>query len=61
LQARPHAAQLESRLDGQAVYLGGGGDDCFAVYAEQAGKVAEVLVPPGTQVEGGDLLLRFEG
>jgi pyruvate carboxylase len=31
------------------------------VYAEHAGKVAEVLVPPGTQVEGGDLLLRFEG
>jgi pyruvate carboxylase len=30
------------------------------VYAERAGKVAEVLVPPGTQVEGGDLLLRFE-
>jgi pyruvate carboxylase len=30
------------------------------VYAERAGKVAEVLVGPGTQVEGGDLLLRFE-
>jgi pyruvate carboxylase len=31
------------------------------VYAERAGKVAEVLVHPGTQVDGGDLLLRFEG
>ncbi|HJT79189.1 MAG TPA: biotin/lipoyl-containing protein, partial [Gemmataceae bacterium] len=31
------------------------------LYAEQAGKVAEVLVRPGTQVEAGDLLLRFEG
>jgi pyruvate carboxylase len=30
------------------------------VYAERAGKVAEVLVRPGTQIEGGDLLLRFE-
>lgn len=31
------------------------------LYAEQAGKVAEVLVQAGTQVEAGDLLLRFEG
>jgi len=31
------------------------------LYAEKAGKVAEVLVHAGTQVEGGDLLLRFEG
>jgi pyruvate carboxylase len=30
------------------------------VYAEQAGKVAEMLVMPGTQAEAGDLLLRFE-
>jgi pyruvate carboxylase len=30
------------------------------LYAERAGKVAEVLVRPGTQVEGGDLVLRFE-
>ena len=30
------------------------------VYAERAGKVAEVLVRPGTQVEAGDLLVRFE-
>jgi len=30
------------------------------VYAEHGGRVAEVLVRPGTQVEGGDLLLRFE-
>jgi pyruvate carboxylase len=29
------------------------------VYAERAAKVAEVLVRPGTQVEAGDLLLRF--
>jgi pyruvate carboxylase len=29
------------------------------VYAERAGKVAEVLVRAGTQVEGGDLLMRF--
>jgi pyruvate carboxylase len=31
------------------------------LYAERAGKVAEVLTRPGTQVEGGDLLIRFEG
>jgi pyruvate carboxylase len=30
------------------------------VYAERAGRVAEVLVKPGTQVEAGDLLVRFE-
>jgi pyruvate carboxylase len=31
------------------------------LYAEKAGRVAEVLVEPGTQVEAGDLLLCFEG
>jgi pyruvate carboxylase len=31
------------------------------LYAERAGTVAEVLVEPGTQVEAGDLLLRYEG
>src|SRR5262249_2459899 len=30
------------------------------VYAERAGRVAEVLVSPGTQVAAGDLLLQFE-
>jgi pyruvate carboxylase len=30
------------------------------LYAERAGKVAEVLVRPGTPVEGGDLVIRFE-
>ena len=30
------------------------------VYAERAGKIAEVLTRPGTQVEGGDLLIRYE-
>ncbi|MBP3954988.1 pyruvate carboxylase [Gemmata sp. G18] len=30
------------------------------LYAERAGKVAEVLVRPGVQVEGGDLVIRFE-
>jgi pyruvate carboxylase len=30
------------------------------LYAERAGKVAEVLVRPGTQVDGGDLVIRFE-
>ncbi len=30
------------------------------VYAERAGAVAEVLVGPATQVEAGDLLLRYE-
>ena len=30
------------------------------LYAERAGKVAEVLVRPGAQVEGGDLVIRFE-
>ena len=30
------------------------------IYAEAAGKVAEVLAKPATQVEGGDLLVRFE-
>jgi pyruvate carboxylase len=31
------------------------------LYAEGAGVVAEVLAQPGTQVEAGDLLLRYEG
>jgi pyruvate carboxylase len=30
------------------------------VYAERAGRVAELLVKPGTQIDAGDLLLRFE-
>lgn len=30
------------------------------LYAERQGKVAEVLVRAGTQVEGGDLVIRFE-
>jgi len=30
------------------------------LYAERAGRVAEVLVRSGTQVEGGDLVIRFE-
>ena len=30
------------------------------VYAERPGRVAEVLVKPGTLVEAGDLLLRYE-
>jgi pyruvate carboxylase len=30
------------------------------LYAERAGRVAEVLVRPGMQVEGGDLVIRFE-
>jgi pyruvate carboxylase len=30
------------------------------VYAERDGKVSEVLVEPGSQVETGDLMLRFE-
>jgi pyruvate carboxylase len=30
------------------------------VYAEKAGTVAELFVKPGSQVEAGDLLLRFE-
>ncbi|MEO2088578.1 MAG: pyruvate carboxylase subunit B, partial [Gemmataceae bacterium] len=30
------------------------------IYAQTGGKVAEVLVKPGTQVDGGDLLIRFE-
>ncbi|QEL18429.1 pyruvate carboxylase [Limnoglobus roseus] len=31
------------------------------VYAERAGKIAEVVVKPGSQVQGGDLLIRYEG
>ena len=31
------------------------------VYAERAGKIASVLVQPGSQVETGDLLLRYDG
>ena len=31
------------------------------VYAERAGTIAEVPVQVGTQVETGDLLIRFEG
>jgi pyruvate carboxylase len=30
------------------------------LYAEHGGRIAEVLVKPGTQVEAGDLLLRYE-
>jgi pyruvate carboxylase len=30
------------------------------LYADRPGKVAEVLVRPATQVEGGDLVIRFE-
>jgi pyruvate carboxylase len=30
------------------------------LYAERAGKVAELLVTPGTQVDTNDLLLRLE-
>jgi pyruvate carboxylase len=30
------------------------------LYAQAAGKVAEVLVRPGTPVDGGDLVIRFE-
>jgi pyruvate carboxylase len=30
------------------------------IYSEKAGKVAELLVSPGTQVDTGDLLLRLE-
>ena len=30
------------------------------LYAERAGKVAELLVTPGTQVDTNDLLLRME-
>ena len=29
------------------------------IYAEFGGTVAEVVVKPGTQVDGGDLLIRF--
>jgi pyruvate carboxylase len=31
------------------------------VYADRGGEVAEVLVTPGTQVEAGELLLRYAG
>jgi pyruvate carboxylase len=31
------------------------------LYADRAGRVAEVPAKPGTQVEAGDLLVRFEG
>jgi pyruvate carboxylase len=31
------------------------------VYADRAGEVAEVLVTPGTQVEAGEMLLRYAG
>jgi pyruvate carboxylase len=30
------------------------------LYAEHGGRIAELLVKPGTQVEAGDLLIRFE-
>ncbi len=30
------------------------------LYADRAGKIAEVIIQPGTPVEGGDLLIRFE-
>jgi pyruvate carboxylase len=31
------------------------------LYAERSGRIAEVLTRAGTQVEGGELLIRFEG
>ena len=31
------------------------------IYADRAGEVAEVLVRAGTQVEAGDLLIRYQG
>jgi pyruvate carboxylase len=31
------------------------------IYADRAAKVAEVIVKPGSQVQGGDLLIRYEG
>jgi pyruvate carboxylase len=30
------------------------------LYAERAGRIAEVIARPHTQVEAGDLLVRFE-
>ena len=30
------------------------------LHAEHGGRIAELLVKPGTQVDGGDLLVRFE-
>jgi pyruvate carboxylase len=30
------------------------------LYAERVGRVADLLVQPGTQVEAGDLLMRLE-
>ena len=32
-----------------------------SIHADRAAKVAEVLVKPGSQVQGGDLLIRYEG
>ncbi len=32
-----------------------------SIHAERAGKVAEVVVKPGSQVQGGDLIICFEG
>jgi pyruvate carboxylase len=31
------------------------------LYAERAARIAEVLTRPGTQVDGGDLLIRYDG
>ena len=30
------------------------------LYAEHGGRIAELLAKPGTQVDAGDLLVRFE-
>jgi pyruvate carboxylase len=30
------------------------------MYAEQSGRIAQVLVKPGTQVEAGDLVIVFD-
>lgn len=32
----------------------------MTIYAERSGRIAEILVQPGTQVAAGDLLLRYE-
>lgn len=60
LVVRVTAAPAEEVAAGQKLFALEAMKMETTVYAEHGGRVAEVLVTPGTQVGAGDLLLRFE-
>src|SRR5205807_7305526 len=61
LVVRVLAAEGEEVAPGQKLFTLEAMKMETTLVAEQAGRVADVLVQPGTQVEAGDLLLRLEG